>query len=83
MNNLSQLSYSLTAMIGGLLCVLRGFDVGGLAVFVNFSRQFSQPINQLSNQMTIIFSSLAGAGRVFSVMDQKPEQEGEEGKREL
>ena len=83
MNNLSQLSYSLTAMIGGLLCVLRGFDVGGLAVFVNFSRQFSQPINQLSNQMTIIFSALAGAERVFAVMDQKPEQEGEEGKREL
>ena len=83
MNNLSQLSYSITAMIGGLLCVLRGFDVGGLAVFVNFSRQFSQPINQLSNQMTIIFSALAGAERVFAVMDQKPEQEGEEGKREL
>lgn len=83
MNNLSQLSYSLTAMIGGLLCVLRGFDVGGLAVFVNFSRQFSQPINQLSNQMTVIFSALAGAERVFAVMDQKPEQEGEEGKREL
>ena len=38
MSNLSQLNYTLTAAIGGLLCVLRGFDVGGLTVFLNFSR---------------------------------------------
>ena len=43
MNSLSQINYSLTACVGGLLCVLRGFDVGGLTVFLNFSRQFSVP----------------------------------------
>lgn len=48
MGNLSQVSYSLTAMIGGILCVLQGFDIGGLTVFVNYSRQFSRPINELS-----------------------------------
>ncbi len=75
MGNLGQVSYSLTACIGGLLCVLRGFDIGGLTVFVNYSRQFSRPINELSMQMNTIFSALAGAERVFAVMDEAPEQE--------
>ena len=73
MGNLSQVSYSLTAMIGGILCVLRGFDVGGLTIFVNYSRQFSRPINEVSMQVTEIFSALAGAERVFDVMDMEPE----------
>ena len=69
------MGYSLTACIGGLLCVLRGFDIGGLTVFVNYSRQFSRPINELSMQMNTIFSALAGAERVFAVMDEAPETE--------
>ena len=77
MGNAVQVSYSLTACIGGLLCVLRGFDIGGLTVFVNYSRQFSRPINELSMQMNTIFSALAGAERVFSVMDEEPEPEDE------
>lgn len=55
MGNLGQVGYSLTACIGGILCVLRGFDIGGLTVFVNYSRQFSRPINELSMQMNTIF----------------------------
>ena len=73
MSNLSQLNYPLTAAIGGLLCVLRGFDVGGLTVFLNFSRQFSRPINEISMQISNVFSALAGAERVFAVMDEEPE----------
>ena len=73
MSNLSQLNYTLTAAIGGLLCVLRGFDVGGLTVFLNFSRQFSRPINEISMQISNVFSALAGAERVFAVMDEEPE----------
>ena len=73
MSNLSQLNYTLTAAIGGLLCVLRGFDVGGLTVFLNFSRQFSRPINEISMQISNVFSALAGAERVFAVMDEVPE----------
>lgn len=53
--NLSQVGYSVTACVGGILCVLRGFDIGGLTVFVNYSRQFSRPINELSMQMNTIF----------------------------
>lgn len=75
LGNMSQISYALTACVGGLLCVLNGFDVGGLAVFVNYSRQFSMPINQISQQMSTIFSALAGAERVFALMDREPELE--------
>ena len=78
MNGLSQVSYSLTACIGGILCVLRGFDLGGFAVFVNYSRQFSRPINEVAMQVNTIFSALAGAERVFSVMDEAPEAEDSE-----
>lgn len=74
MGNLSQVSYSLTACIGGILCVLKGFDLGGLTIFVNYSRQFSRPINEISMQVNTIFSALAGAERVFDVMDETPEK---------
>lgn len=74
MGNLSQVSYSLTACIGGILCVLKGFDLGGLTIFVNYSRQFSRPINEISMQVNTIFSALAGAERVFDVMDEEPEK---------
>ncbi|MBD5521729.1 MAG: ABC transporter ATP-binding protein [Lachnospiraceae bacterium] len=73
MGNLSQVSYSLTACIGGILCVIKGFDLGGLTIFVNYSRQFSRPINEISMQVNTIFSALAGAERVFDVMDREPE----------
>lgn len=74
MGNLSQVNYSLTACIGGLLCIFKNFDVGGLTVFLNFSRQFSRPINEISMQVSNVFSALAGAERVFAIMDEQPEQ---------
>lgn len=75
MGNLSQVNYALTACVGGLLCVFKNFDVGGLTVFLNFSRQFSRPINEISMQISNVFSALAGAERVFAVMDTEPEPE--------
>ena len=85
MGNLSQVNYSLTAAIGGIFCVIRGFDVGGLTIFVNYSRQFSRPINEISMQVNTIFSALAGAERVFAVMDQdeEPDYGSLPGKQEL
>ena len=77
MGNLSQVSYSITALVGGLLCLFGKFDVGGLTIFVNFSRQFSRPVNELSMQMHTVFSALAGAERVFAIMDEVPEKESE------
>ena len=74
MGNTSQISYAITAGIGACLCALGRFDIGGLTVFVNYSRQFSRPINEISMQMTTVFSALAGAERVFSLMDETPEE---------
>ena len=71
--NLMNVSYALTAAFGGLLSVLQGFDLGGLVVYLNFSRQIGQPMNQVSQQLTTILSALAGAERIFEVMDCAPE----------
>ncbi len=73
MGGLGQMSYALTALIGGVLCVTTGFDVGGLTIFVNYSRQFSFPISNMANQVTTVMAALAGAERVFTMMDQTPE----------
>ncbi len=67
--NLMNISYALTAAFGGLLSVLQGFDLGGLVVYLNFSRQVGQPLNQISQQMTTLLSAMAGAERIFEVMD--------------
>ena len=75
MGNLSQINYALTATVGAVLCLLGRFDIGGLTVFVTYSRQFSRPINEMSMQITNIFSALAGAERVFAVMDDEPESD--------
>ena len=85
MNALSQVSYTVTSLIGSLLTLftrigrigLNNFaalDIGGLTVFVNYSRQFSRPINEISNQVNVVMSALAGAERVFALMDEKPEK---------
>ncbi len=74
MGNLSQVSYSITALIGGILCAVGKFDIGGLTIFVNYSKQFSRPINEVSMQMHTVFSALAGAERVFGMMDQETEE---------
>ena len=73
--NLMNVSYALTAAFGGLLSVLQGFDLGGLVVYLNYSRQVGQPLNQISQQLTTILSALAGAERIFEVMDTEPEQD--------
>lgn len=74
MGNISQVSYGITACVGGLFCIAGKLSVGNLSVFVNYSRQFSRPINEISMQVNTIFSALAGAERVFKVLDEVPEE---------
>jgi ATP-binding cassette subfamily B protein len=74
-HQLCNISYALTACVGAILVVKRGFDIGGLTVSVNYTRQFNRPINEISMQMNNVFSALAGAERVFEVLDQEPEKE--------
>lgn len=73
MGNTSQISYAATLGVGGIMMVTRGFSPGALTVFAGYSRQFSMPINMISQQMSNVFSALAGAERVFKVMDADPE----------
>ena len=71
--NMMNISYALTAAFGGMLAMIQGFDLGGLVVYLNYSKQIGQPLNQISQQMTTILSALAGAERIFDVMDTEPE----------
>ncbi len=71
--NLMNVSYALTACFGGVLAVLQGFDLGGMIIYLNLARQVGQPLNQISQQMTAVLSALAGAERIFEVMDAQPE----------
>ena len=74
MHNLSLISYAITLGVGGILICLTGFTPGELTAFANYSKQFSMPINQLSMQVSTFFAALAGAERVFNVMDEAPEE---------
>ena len=80
MGNLSHVNYALTCCVGALLAIRSG-DLGGLAAFLNFSKQVSQPINQISQQVNTILSAVAGAERIFEVMETDPEVD--EGKVKL
>ena len=73
MHNTSMISYSVTIGVGGMLMVLGRLDPGALQLFSQYSKQFSMPINNISQQTATIFSALAGAERVFAVMDEMPE----------
>ena len=74
MGNIGQVCYGLTATVGAIFVVLGKLTIGNLTVFVNYSRQFSRPINEISMQVNTIFSALAGAERVFTVMDAPAEE---------
>ena len=73
MGNASQVCYGITVGLGGFLMFTNGLTPGALTVFAGYARHFSMPINRISNQMSTIFAALAGAERVFAVMDSEPE----------
>ena len=66
--------YAISACVGGVLVAVGRFDVGGLTVSLNYTRQFNRPINEVSMQMNTVFSALAGAERGFEVLDTPPEE---------
>ena len=74
---LGNTSYVLCAITGGIIALnsFAGFTVGALASFLTFNRSFSMPINQISMQANAIISALAGAERIFALMDEKPEED--------
>lgn len=77
MNVLNNLSFTVIAGIGGLMAINQtaGVTVGIMVVFVEYSRQFTRPLNDLANQFNMLLSALAGAERVFEIMDEQPEKD--------
>ena len=73
MGNLGHLNYAATAAVGAILCINGMLDIGSLASFLQFTRQFSQPITQISQQINAILAAFAGAERIFEVLDQPKE----------
>ncbi len=72
---LGNMSYVVCAVVGGILALNHtgGFTLGGLASFLAFNRSFNMPINQVSQQLNSVVMALAGAERVFALLDEKPE----------
>lgn len=73
MINLNNVCYSFIAIAGGILTATGRFDIGSLAAFLQYSRQISQPINQITGQVNNVLSALAGAERVFDIIQENPE----------
>ena len=80
MGNLNYINYAVTCCVGGLLAIRNG-DLGGLAAFLQYSRQVGQPITQISQQVNTLLSAVAGAERIFAIMETPPETD--EGKVRL
>src|SRR5699024_8992155 len=78
MNMLNYVSFSLIAFIGGILYIYDfGVTVGVIVIFAEYARQFTRPLNELSNQFNILLSAVAGAERVFLVLDEEQEESDE------
>lgn len=75
MNMMNNLNYGVTAFAGGVLALYGYVTVGTIAAFLNYSRQFSRPLNQIAQLYTTIQSAIAGAERVFNLLDEEPEFE--------
>lgn len=75
MGNLSYVNYALTAAVGALLVIGGKMDLGTIASFLQYSRSFSNPITQISQQFNVVLNAIAGAERIFEVLDEVPEED--------
>ncbi|WP_369823646.1 ABC transporter ATP-binding protein [Sporosarcina sp. P7] len=77
MNTLNNLSFAIVAGVGGLLAVTGygGVTVGTIVIFSEYARQFTRPLNDLANQFNTVLSAIAGAERVFAIMDEPVEKD--------
>ena len=77
-NNLGYIQYAILAVVGGIICIKSDgsmLTLGSLMAFMVLSRSFNMPISQISNQVNAIVMALAGAERIFALMDEEPEQD--------
>ncbi len=73
MNNLTHTLYAITAMVGSVLTITEVLSLGAVISFLQFTRQFSMPVSQITQQINAILTALAGAERIFAVIDEEPE----------
>ncbi len=73
--NLSYVLYALISMFGSFLVMAGTLSVGNIAAFLQYTRTISRPITQVSNQLNTLFAALAGAERIFKVLDEKIEND--------
>lgn len=73
MNNLSHITYAITAATGGLLALKGAMTPGEIVAFLQYIRSFTQPISNITQQFNNAFMALAGAERIFDIIDEKPE----------
>ncbi len=73
MNAVMNICYAVTAVLGGFMVIRGTFTIGSLGVYLNYIRQVTMPINMMSNQAINLFSAIAGAERIFAVIDHEPE----------
>ena len=73
MGNLSRINYAVTCCVGGLLSISGVFDIGSLGAYLLYVKQVSQPVGQISQQVNTLLAAVAGAERIFAVMDADPE----------
>ena len=77
MNNLGNIQYVLIAIVGGMLAIfgVSAVSLGVIASFLQLSKNFTRPISEVSNQINAVIMALAGAGRIFELMDEESEQD--------
>ena len=75
MNNISYFNYAITAAVGAVMAINGMLDIGSIASFLQYTRSFSQPITQISQQFNNIFAALAGAERIFALIDAPKEED--------
>ena len=75
MNFLNSMSFTVIAAVGGFLAIKGHVSVGTIVIFTEYSRQFTRPISDLANQFNTVLSAIAGAERVFAIMDEKPDED--------
>lgn len=74
MNLLNNLSFALIAGVGGVLALRGDISIGVIVIFIEYSRQFTRPLNDLANQFNTMLSAVAGAERVFEIIDEEEEE---------
>lgn len=75
MNFLNNMSFTIVAGVGGVLALYGHVSIGVIVIFTEYARQFTRPLNDLANQFNTVLSAIAGAERVFALLDEQPEAE--------